>query len=253
MLLKVERQAQIRKLVEERRQVTVAELSVLLHVSEATIRRDLDEMDGEWLRRTHGGAVILASSSGELPVHQRASNQADAKRRIGRAAAEMVREGETVFISSGTTSLEVARALPPAMHLTVISNSLLVVNELVGRPEIELVVVGGLFRPDEFSMVGHTTEMMLGEFRANRTFMGMRSIDPRFGFTNDYLPEVVTDRAILKMSSQVVALADCSKFGQVSPVFLAPVTAADIIISNSNLDPEMAITIREQGIQLILV
>ncbi len=253
MLLKAERQAQIRRLVEDRRQVTVTELSRLLDVSEATIRRDLDELNGSWVQRTHGGAVLSSRTAIELPVMQRLSSQAEAKRRIGHAAAGMVCEGETIFISSGTTTLEVARALPPMMRLTVVSNSLPVINTLVGRPNIELIAIGGVLRHDELSMVGNTAELALHEFRANRAFMGMRAVDPRLGFTNDYLPEILTDRVILQMASQVVVVADHTKFGQVCSVFVAPVTAAQVIVTDQDIPPAVADELRGMGVEVKVV
>jgi len=251
--LKVERQAQIRKLLEEKKRVTVAELSTLFNMSEATVRRDLDELDRGYLRRTHGGAVLLETLVKEPPVMQRIHEQAGDKRRIGQAAAAMVREGETIFISSGTTTLEIARALPDTMHLTVITNSLPVINELVGRVNIELVVVGGMFRQGELSMVGHPAEQALRDFRADRAFMGMRAIDIRQGFTNDYLPEILTDRAILSMASQIVVVADHTKFGRICSVFVAPVTVAQVIITDSGIAPETAQELRELGIQVRIV
>lgn len=251
--MKLGRQVQIRKLLEEKKRVTVAELSALLHVSEATIRRDLDELDGDWLRRTHGGALFNVSPTHELPVFQRIPEQAEIKQRIGRAAASMVQPGETIFISSGTTALEVARNLPDNTHLTVISNSLPVINALAGRRHIELVVIGGMFRQDELSMVGHPADQALSEFRSDRTFIGMRAIDPQRGFTNDYMPEILTDRKILEIASQVVVVADHTKFGRICSVFVAPVSAAQVIITDSEIDPEMAEQIKGLGVQLIVV
>lgn len=251
--MKQNRQAHIRKLVEEKSRVTVAELSTLLKVSEATIRRDLDELDGEWMRRTHGGALLRVRPTNELPVIQRIPEQAEIKHRIGQSAARMVKPGETIFISSGTTALEVARSLPDDTRLTVISNSLPVINALAGRKYFELVVIGGMFRQDELSMVGHPAEQMLSEFRSDRTFIGMRAIDPHWGFTNDYMPEILTDRKILNIASQVVVVADHTKFGRICSIFVAPVNAANAIITDSGIDTEIANELRALGIQVLTV
>ncbi len=253
MPLKTLRQAQIRKLVEERQRITVSELSALLSVSEATIRRDLDELDGESMRRTHGGAVLQIKPSYELPVIQRINDQASIKQQIGKAAAQLIQPGETIFISSGTTALEVARHIPPNIHLTVISNSLPVINELAGKRSIDLVVIGGMFRQDELSMVGHPAEQILREFRTDRTFIGMRAIDLRRGFTNDFMPEILTDRMILDISNQVVVVVDHTKFGKLCSVFVAPVTAANVIVTDHGIEPETAGELQELGIQVLIV
>lgn len=251
--LKIERQAQIRRLAKEKRQVTVTELSSVFNVSEATIRRDLEELDGQGLQRTHGGAVWVEQAMKEPPIMQRLTEQAENKRRIGQAAAGLVKDGQTIFLGSGTTPLEIARQLPKSLHLTVISNSLAVINELADSPNVELVVVGGLFRHSELSMIGHPAEMVVREFRADKVFLGMRAIDIRQGFTNDYMPEILTDRAILSIGSQVIVVSDHTKFGRVSSVFVSPVTAAHIIITDSEISSEIAREIRELGIRLMIV
>jgi DeoR/GlpR family transcriptional regulator of sugar metabolism len=251
--LKVERQNWISRLVTEKRRVTVPELSALMKVSEATVRRDLDELDGKSLRRIHGGAIALDLPVTEPPILQRVADQLENKRRIARAAVERLQPDETIFISSGSTTLEIARLLPEGMHLTVISNSLPVVNELAGRANIDLVVVGGMFRPAELSMVGHPAEQALRDFRADIAFMGMRAIDPRQGFTNDYLPEIQTDRAILAMASRIIVVADHTKFGRICSVFVAPISVAHSIITDAGIDPEIAQDLSNMGIHLEVV
>jgi DeoR/GlpR family transcriptional regulator of sugar metabolism len=231
--LKAERHSQIRRLVEQKGRVTVPELRLQFEVSEATIRRDLEELDGlGWIRRTHGGAVKLDRVAIEPPILQRMSEQSLEKARIGQAAASLVKEGETIFLGSGTTVLEIARCLPSRLHLTVITNSLPVVNQLASNEQLQLVVIGGLLRQTELSMVGHVAEQALGEFHADRLFMGMRAIDVHHGFTSDYLPETITDRLILGIASQVVVVADHQKFGRLSSVVVGPVTSANLIITD---------------------
>jgi DeoR family transcriptional regulator of aga operon len=253
LVFKEERQAQIRKLVEERGQITVPELSQRFAVSEATVRRDLEEMDGLWVRRTHGGAVRLVRAGKEPPVIQRQAEQVSEKQRIGKAAAGLIREGETVFLGSGTTVQEIARALLPGMHLTVITNSLPIVNELSGREGIELLVIGGMLRQTELSMVGHIAEQAIREFRADRVFMGMRAADCKHGFTNDFLPETMTDRAILAIAPRVIIVADHTKFGKVSSVFVAPINAAHLIITDSGTPGEIQAELREHGVEVMAV
>ena len=157
----------------------------------------------------HGGALLRVRPANELsgdPTHPR-DKKPEIKHRIGQSAARIVKSGETVFSSAvERPTLEVARSLPDDIRLTVISNSLPVINELAGRKYIELVAIGGMFRQDELSMVGHPAEQMLSEFRSDRTFIGMRAIDPHWGFTNDYMPEILTDRKILNIASQVVVV-----------------------------------------------
>lgn len=252
--MKSARHTQIRKLVDANGHVTVGELKRALGVSKATIRRDLDILDESgWLRRTHGGAVRVAGTGREPPVIQRQSQFQIQKQRIGRQAAALVREGETVFLGSGTTVHEVARAIRDVPGLTVITNALNVTNELVECPNIELIVIGGMFRQSELSMVGYVAERAIREFRADKVIMGMRGIDPVHGLTSDYLPEAITDRAILSIAACNILVADHTKLGRVSPVFLAPITSAHVLISDLAAPDHTVAEIREQGLEVQLV
>ncbi len=249
--LKVERQALIRHLVQDQGRVTVPELSSRFGVSEATIRRDLEQLHGwGWVRRTHGGAVRFARAASEPPMPHRIPEQHEEKRRIGSAAAQMIRGGETIFLGSGTTVLEIARALPDSLNLRIITNSLAIVNELAGRPQIELIVIGGMFRPSELSMVGHIAEQAIHELRADRVFMGIRAIDAAYGLANDFLPETMTDRAILGIAPQVVVVADHTKFGRVSSNLVAPATAAHVIITDLGTPAETVAELQGLGLDV---
>ncbi len=251
-MLKSARQTRIRQLIDSNGQVTVTELNDLLDVSEATIRRDLEELAlAGWARRTHGGAVRVKRARREPPIGQRAAKHELEKLRIGRLAAKMVSPGETIFMGSGSTVQSITPYLHDVGSLTVITNSLPVVNELSHSENIELIVIGGMFRQSESSMVGHIAEQAIREFRADRVFMGMRGIDPSHGFTNDYLPEAMTDRAILQIAPQNVVVADHSKFGRVSTVFLAPVTAAHTIVTGDETSGDMLAELRELGLQIL--
>jgi DeoR/GlpR family transcriptional regulator of sugar metabolism len=250
--LKGKRLSQIRQLVEERGQMTVPDLSGIFNVSEATIRRDLEEMDGHWIHRTHGGAIRLERAAKEPPVINRSQEQSNEKNRIARAAFGMIKEGETIFLGSGTTTQEIARLIPESFALTVITNSILIVNEISGHPKVELMVMGGMLRSSELSMVGHIAEQAIHEFRADKAFMGMRGIDIKQGFTSDYLPETMTDRAILAIAPRIVIVADHTKFNRVSSVFVAPITAAQTIITDDGILPEFASQMRELGIDVVV-
>lgn len=252
-MLKSARHSRIRQLVEAHGEVSVSELNQLLAVSDATIRRDLEEMAQRgWVRRTHGGAVAVERATKEPPILQRTGEHLDEKRRIGREAASLVTPGDTIFLGSGSTVHGVAENLHDVRDLTVITNALNVVNELAGHDNIELIVIGGMFRRSEMSMVSHIAEQAIREFRADRVFMGMRGIDPIHGFTNDYLPEARTDRTILKMAPQIVIVADHSKLGLVSTVYLAQVTAAHILVTDTGAPRAMVEELESLGLEVRL-
>jgi len=253
-MLRAERQRRIFSFLGKNNAATVAELSQLFGVSESTIRRDLQELDAQAvITRTHGGAVISERAAPEPPIVQRMAENAAEKKRIGQAAAQLVGDGETVFLGSGTTTLEVARNLTDKKRLTVITNALNIANLLAGQENITLVMTGGLLRHSELSTIGHITEHVLQELHADKVIMGIRAINVSEGLTNDYLPETMTDRAIIDSAPEVILVADHSKFGKVSTAFVAPVTSINKIVTDAAAPVDMVKELMESGIEMILV
>jgi DeoR/GlpR family transcriptional regulator of sugar metabolism len=164
----------------------------------------------------------------------------------------LIEDGEAVFLGSSTTVLEVAKNLPERRNLTVLTNSLLVINTLAGLPEITLVSLGGVLRKSEHSFIGHITERSLAEVRADKVFFGVRALSLEHGLTNDYLPETLTDRAILGMGGQVIIVADYTKFGRVSTAFLAPLSAMHTLVTDSQAPAEFLSTLEQQGIRIMV-
>jgi len=250
---KAERKEEIRQLVYETGGVTTAELCARFGVSEATIRRDLEDLDATGaLQRVHGGAVRHSSLAPEPPILQRTREQTAVKDQIGRAAAELITDGETVFLGSGSTVLAVAKHLKERRNLTVISNSLPAINLLVDAPQITVIVLGGLLRTSELSLIGHITEQSLAELRADKVIMGIQAIHPEHGLANDYLPETLTDRAIVRMSNKVIVVADHTKVGRTAPVLVAPLSAVDTLVTDPGVAPEVVQGLTDAGLRVIV-
>lgn len=248
-----DRQLQILQLVETHQRLSVAEICARFAVSEATARRDLESLaESGRLRRVHGGAIALPQSAPELPMLERQDEQPGEKARIGRAAAALVADGETVFLGSGTTVLEVARALRARSSLTVITNSLPVVNTFAGLDSINLIALGGVLRDSELSFIGHLTEQALAEVHADKVILGTFAISPEHGLTHDYLPETMTDRAILKAGRQVIVVADHTKAGRQATALLAPIESLHILVTDSNAPREFIDALQARRIQVVI-
>lgn len=252
-LLKEERQQLILEAVKDHRQATVADLSRRFDVSQVTIRRDLRELASLGaLRRAHGGAVVAASALPEPPVVQRMGRAENCKACIGRAAAALVSDGDSVFIGSGSTTAHVARHLVGRKDLTVVTNALTVATEFASVEGVTVVVTGGMMRPSELSLVGHITEQSLREVRVDKVILGMRAINLEAGMTNDYLPEVMTDRTIIEMAPELIVVADHTKFGKIASAYVAPIERVTTLVTNSDTDLETLTRLRELGIRVII-
>jgi DeoR/GlpR family transcriptional regulator of sugar metabolism len=240
--------------IDERGIVSVAELCEHFEVSEATIRRDLDALArNKRIQRIHGGARKLQSAPPELPVLQRSNEQSEEKVRIGRAVAELIEDGDTIFIGSGSTAFEVARSLGQTKRLTVVSNSLMVINELIHYANIEMISLGGVIRKTELSFIGHLTEQALSQLRTDRVIMGIHAIDVDHGLTNDYLDETITDRTILRSGKQIIIVADHTKCGRVSKAYVAPVEAVHVFVTGVETPEQFAAGLKERGVFAVRV
>jgi len=252
-LSSLERQEMLVKFVEKRERVTVGEISNHFGVSVATARRDLETLGTQGrLQRFHGGAKATRTVPSGPPIQHQTDEQAAEKQRIGWAAAELIEDGDTVFLGSGTTVLEVAKCLHKRKNLTVITNSLQILYELSVVPDITVVGLGGLLLNSKMSMIGHITEQALAEVRAQKVVMGIHAIDVKYGLTNDYLPETDTDRAILAQSGKLITVADHTKCTRVSTALLAPVTAMQTFVSDVDVSPDFIAELKVKGIQVIL-
>jgi len=251
--LKEERHQIILESLQDSRRVTVAELSDRFDVSEVTIRRDLRELaERGMLRRAHGGAVAATPAPPEPPVVQRMVQAESCKECIGRAAATLVSDGESVFIGSGSTTAHAARHLVDHQDLTVVTNALNIATELGSAEGVTVVVTGGMMRDSELSLVGHITEQSLREVRVDKVIMGMQAISLDAGMTNDYLPEVMTDRTIIEMAPELIVVADHTKFGTVASAYIAPVERITTLVTDAGIEPDTAARCREMGIQVIV-
>ncbi len=254
MILKEQRKRKILCLIEKNQQVHIAELSDLFNVSEMTIRRDLDDLaDKKLIQRIHGGAVFSGDvgNKNEPPVMERCNEQEAEKQLIARKMAEIVQDGEKIFLGSGTTTLAIAEALKDHQDLTVITNAITIVNCLLPATHIKLVVMGGFLRRTEMSMIGHFTDAGLANLQVDRVIIGIRGIDLAYGLTSDHLQELTTDQAILKISDEIIVAADHTKFGHIAAIRTAPITVATKIVTDAQAPASLDLALAELGIELV--
>lgn len=247
----VERQRLLLNWIEQRQRVSVPEIIERFAISPATARRDLEALATEGkVHRVHGGAIAVRRAPPEPPVLQRALEQADEKKRIAAVAAALIADGETIFLSSGTTVMEVAHLLRDRRNLTVFTNSLLVVNELADAPGVEVILLGGVVRASESSLVGALTLRSLTELRALKVIFGIRAIDLEQGLTNNSLEEGLLDREILRIGNEIIIVADHTKLGRVSTVFVAPLDVIDVLVTDAAAPPDLVQSLRDKGIDV---
>lgn len=253
-MLKKERQREILKVVETTGKAEVEALSVRFEVTEMTIRRDLGELEKRGLlERVHGGALIQNDRHGsESPVYDRLLERLEIKRRIGQAAAGLIKDGEKIFLGSGSTTMAVAEALANHRNLTVYTNALNVADALFHYP-VKVIILGGSLRRTELSLIGDLTEKSIQGIRVDKVIIGIRGIDPVKGLTSDHMEELLTDQAILSISKTIIVVADQSKIGRVAAIRTAPITAISKLVTNKEDQKDILQAIRQMNVEVLEV
>jgi DeoR family transcriptional regulator, aga operon transcriptional repressor len=253
-LMAEERRTQIMQIVRGEGRVRVNDLVNRFGTSAVTVRNDLNELHQRGLvLRSHGGAVIPDTILRESPVHERLKAHAEQKRRIGAMAATLINDGETIILDSGTTTLEIARQIKNKQGLQIITNGVNIAAELLDARDVKTFIVGGTVRGDSASIIGRSTEEMLDEFSADKLFLSGAGCDPDFGVSGANLEETMVNRAMLRISREIILVADASKFSKRSMARIAPFSEIDTIISDTGLREETQAKLRSLGCNLILV
>ncbi len=232
-------------LVEERRQrvldlistkgfIALADLARAINVSESTIRRDLDFWhDRGAVRRTHGGAIYIGDGSSLPPLEERQSSQLDEKRAIARSAVTRVRDGDTILLDGGTTTLEVARLLA-GRALQIVTNSLPIAGLFASSRETDLVMLGGYVYPKTGVALGPLTVRMMEDLHVHQAIMGVSGITEK-GLFNGNLLLVETERQMMRCADEVVVVADHTKIGRPALAFLCGPGDVDTLIVDAGL------------------
>jgi DeoR/GlpR family transcriptional regulator of sugar metabolism len=229
----------------------VADLAEALGVSPSTVRRDLADLsDRRLLTRVRGGASLSGVQT-EPTRSRRAISHEPEKRRIGAAAADRVADGTTLLISGGTTTEAMVPFLADKDRLTVLTNALNIANQLSLYPAITVVVLGGILRHEEMSLLGPIAERTLAEFHVDTAFYSAFGIDARHGLYGAHALEASTDRSLLASAASLTVLADHTKFGQRGPVRLAPPGVIDCLITDASADTPTLTALRAQGVEIV--
>ena len=252
-MLGSERKQRIIELIERQGSVAVSDLCRRFDVSEMTIRRDLMELEAQGLlRRVRGGAISSRGRSYEPPFFLRSGEHQPEKERIGRAAAALVRNGDSIALDVGTTTLEVARHLEGKENLTIVTPSLPIANLLANRAGIRLIVTGGIVRTGEHSLVGHLAERAFKEFRVDKLFLGVGGIDLEAGLTEYNLEDALVKRAMLAAAKERIVVADASKFGRVAFASVASIDEIDRVVTDASVPSETVERLHQLDIEVIL-
>ncbi|AEK61319.1 DeoR/GlpR family DNA-binding transcription regulator [Collimonas fungivorans] len=250
-MLTLQRKQYLLEILERDGQIVARSLSEQLGLSEDTIRRDLRQLAKEGLlQRVHGGA--LPASAAMAPFVERQQISSDAKSAIGRAAGAMIQPGQVVFIDGGTTAVQLARQLPPALRATVVTHSPSIALELVGHAHIEVIMIGGRLFKHSIVSVGASAIEAIGQIRADLYFMGVCSLHPEAGISTGDFEEAAVKRALSNAADRTIVLASPEKLNTASPYRIAPLSQVNGIVVNAGVAETLVAPYREMGITVTL-
>jgi DeoR/GlpR family transcriptional regulator of sugar metabolism len=252
-MLPADRRRLIVELVEKHSSVSVAELCEQLDVSEMTIRRDLRILsDQGLLQRVHGGAMTRRSRSYEPPFMLRAAANTNSKISIAVEAARLVREGDSIALDVGTTTLEIARQIVGIRNVTILTSSVPIANILADAPDIHLILTGGIVRKQERSMIGDIAVNTFRGFHVDRAFVGIGGLHLQAGLTEYNLEDAVVKRALIENAEQVIIAADSSKLDRTCFASVAKLSMVDVLVTDANAPKEFLQELNRMGIEVIV-
>ncbi len=250
------------EILAEEGRITVEEAAQRLQVSQATIRRDFDQLaQQQMITRTRGGAVAN-NISYDLPLRYKSAKRASEKQRVGRAAATLVSPGMVVGINGGTTTTEVARALATrgdlmghgeGTALTIVTNALNIANELLVRPHIKIVVAGGVVRPQSYELIGPLATGILRELTLDIVFLGVDAIDVMWGAAAHHEGEAAINSLMAARARRVVVVADNTKLGRHAFARVCPIERVNTLVTDSGADPALVAAFEAAGIRVMCV
>lgn len=245
------RRKNILELLRRDGQVRVSQLSDKLGMTPATIRSDLDalELDG-YLERTQGGAIQTIKNYYNLDFQRRKQEHMDKKRAIAAAAADMVHDGNTLFLNSGTTTYFTAVELKKRKNLNIVTNSISVAIELGDIPTFRILLLGGEINAQYSFTYGDTAKEQLSRFRADYAILSIDGVCPRTGLTTYHAEESIIDQIMMEQAKQTLIVADSTKLGHESFSHVSGLNSSVCLITDKYADHMLAEGIAQDGIQI---
>lgn len=253
-MLAPERHQRILAILSRSGATTVAQLAADLGVSGMTVRRDLQTLDEQGLLiKTYGGAIPAElNTSREIPYISKSLANAEAKQRIGRRAAALISEGDTIILDSGSTTLEVARQIEAA-SLMVVTNDVAIAYTLGLRPGISVALPGGLMQPNLYTLLRPEAVQFMSDLRVGKVFLAADAVHLEFGVTNRSLEEVPVKQAMIRAAHEVILVADSTKFGKEVFARVCQLEAVHRVITDADAPPELVSQLQARGIAVELV
>lgn len=243
-MLQENRHQKIESFLKQQKAVKAAELASLLNVSIDTVRRDLEALEKRGiLKRVHGGAVLKQKNNNVLNklFNEREVKNLEGKKEVASLAVELIEEGQAIALNGGTTTIEIAKVLVEKFQrLTIITNDIRILTILGANKNFNVILSGGFFNPEEYTLYGKQCEEILSHFNIDIAFITVNGLSLEHGLTDFRIHEVGVIQTMLSRTKYKVVVADSSKFETSSYINICPLNNIDLIITDHSLPINIA-------------
>lgn len=252
-MLANDRQEKILEIIERDGSVKTSQLVEVFDVSLETIRRDFDVLEKQgYLEKVYGGAVLKNKENKTLTYSLREKKNVEEKKEVARLAINLIEEGDTIALNASTTNLEIARLIKEKVsHLTVITNSLMIANELAETTGINLILAGGMYNKNEFAFLGEVTAKFFQNFSVDKAFICVGGVSLKKGLTDYLIDEILVEKKMIDIAERIYILADSTKIESNSLIKLSDLQDNMVIVTDSKLNEKIKKDYEDREIRII--
>ena len=253
-MLTLERQNEIYELIKKKKSVSIDELAKRFYISPASIRRDLVKLEQNGLiKRTYGGAILIDGFNAETPLLIREAEQIGEKERIAQHACEMVRDRDTVFMDSSSTTRFMAKYLNPKMNITIITNGIRLMTDLSEQQNVTVYGIGGKLRHHSLSMIGSQAETSLSNFWASTLFFSCTALSIQHGAMDSSDGEAEVRKKMMSLCRTKVLLCDHTKFDRTAFYRICGFEDIDAIITDEQPSAQWQQYFTQHSVHLLVI
>lgn len=254
-MLQEQRHEMIESFLKQQKAVKASELATLLDVSIDTIRRDLEVLENKGnVKRVHGGAVLIQNTDNVVNklFSEREVKNLEKIQEVASLAIELIEEGQAIALNGGTTTIEIAKALVDKFkRLTIITNDLRILSILGANKHFNVILTGGFFNPEEYTLYGKQCEEILSNFNIDIAFITVNALSLEQGLTDFRMHEIGVIQTILSRTKHKVVVADSSKFETSAYINICPLKDIDLIVTDSSLSSNIIEEYSKQDIRIL--
>lgn len=248
-----ERRQSILEIIQEQGSARVEMMARKYNVSEVTIRNDLKYLAQRGLiHRSHGGALLKQNVGFDHPIVEKQRIHMPEKRNIAKAAADLIENGDSIILDSGTTTYEMLQFLEGKSDITILSNAVNIAYAAISLPNVHTLLTGGFLRKRSFSLIGPDAEELLSKYYVDKLFLGVDGLDLEYGISTPNPEEAGLNRIMVGISREVIVVADSSKFGRCSLSRICGVDAITKLITDVNIEPGFRSKLENLGVEVII-